>query len=132
MSDNGGKNKSSDRSTRTRGYGNSNGIEWHNPKPSAKDVKWLDSHESDYGKFVLEVFEGVEDNERLSLKYDTESTRWIAVLFVDPDESGGKVQALSVRASTPLFAVVLLYYFDKHPIGADWRAPDVEVAGRFG
>lgn len=119
-------------SSRGRSKGKGNGVSWFNPKPDAADVEFLDGSENEYVDNVIALLDGLRPEQRLSIKFDAESGRWIAILFVDPVGDGGTVQALSVRGATSFDSVVLLQYFHHVKFSDGWGGGDSEVTGRFG
>ncbi len=130
--ENGSKQTTVDGSPRKRKVARRGRTEWVNPKPNNSDVQWLDDNEDQFGAYVVAVCESIKEHERLSVKFDTASRRWIGVLFVDPIEDEGTVYALSCRASTAFLALVLVYYFHVHMGQGAWSKFYAEDGGRFG
>lgn len=107
-------------------------IEWLNPQPNSSDVSWLQDHEDDLTQLVFEMVDDLNDNERLSIKYDGYSSRWIAMFFGGSGDTRNSGCALSVRGATPYDATVLLAYFHLVRFSRDWRTSSSETSTRWG
>lgn len=126
-----GKSSKADNSASPRsGYGSD--VVWFNPQPNNTDAARLDSEPENYGPWVVSLIEGMSDRHRISCKFDDKSSRWVAVLFVDPVEQGEPVQALSVRGASAFFALVLLGYFHCVRFSDGWEQAPVEIPDKFG
>lgn len=132
MNVSGKEGKSSGGAPTGRRKGKGSSVAWFNPKPDASDVALLDGQEDNYVTHVIELLEGLQARERLSVKFEPQSGRWLAILFVDPSGEGGTVHALSVRGATAFDATVLLHYFHHVKFEDGWGGGDSEVSGRFG
>lgn len=131
------KQKASERKTprekdtkQARGYDRA--IVWFNPSPNAADVEWLEGNANDSVTDLFTLCEGLQAWERLSCKYDTQSTKWQGILFDDGDTEAGDVPALSVRGATAFDALLLLAYFAVRKDGGDWKAAKSRDNSRFG
>ena len=105
---------------------------WFNPKPSSEDVTFLDGKEAEYVEFVVTLVDRLAEGERLSVRFDSHSGRWLAILFIDPSTEGKGVQALSVRGESAFDACVLLYYFNYVKFADGWIKDASLPTGRFG
>ena len=107
-------------------------VEWYNPQPSNTDVEWLDGMRDLFATHVADLVTGLYVNQRITLKLDVKSGRWIAILFDDPSTPDGIVHALSCRASSAINAVVLLHYFHMVKFKDGWKQDSLQSTGDFG
>lgn len=128
----GARERSSNGASKKAGKGKGSDTVWFNPKPDAGDLEWLDSQAGVYIQFIVTLIEALQIGERLSVRWDAHSGRWLAILFLDPSDEGGNVHALSVRGATAFDAAVLLYYFHHVKFADGWVTDASPVAGRFG
>lgn len=112
--------------------GKQNRVEWFNPKPDNSDREWLDGEENNYASHVIDLVGSLQDHERLSIKLELSSGRWLAILFVDPLVSDDPVYAISVRGKTAFDACVLLSYFRLVKFKGGWLQAADTNDGRFG
>lgn len=107
-------------------------VVWVNPKPTSEDVTWLESNENNLVEFVVAMVADLREGERLSVKRDTRSDRWLAILFMGSSSDPNGVQALSVRGATAFDACALLYYFHCVKFVDGWAQDSDAPVGRFG
>lgn len=107
-------------------------VQWFNPTPNGNDIKWLEDRGDALLEDCFELLEGIKETERLSIKFDIGSGRWLAVLFADGHAGRSNVQALSVRGANSVDALGLLAYFVRVKFADGWQTDDVAVVGRFG
>ncbi len=108
------------------------GVIWFNPQPNSNDLTTLEAESYSFGESILGLIESLEDDERVSVKRDPRSTRWLAILFVPTGNGSVGTNALSVRGATPFDAVILLAYFHQVRFPEYSWAASGETAGRFG
>lgn len=107
-------------------------VRWVNPSPNGEDEKWLDDNDDVLTELCFALFNTIPEDGKLTVKYDGDSTRWIAILFmVDSGVSGGLV-ALSVRGATPVDALILLAYFHQIKFESGWDEVSSGGKGRWG
>jgi len=107
-------------------------VRWFNPSPSSHDVQWLEDRGDDLLADCFTLLHGVQDHERLSIKYDVNTSRWLAILFDDAAVDEGHVQAMSVRGATAIDAIALLAYFVNVKFADGWVNETAASTGRFG
>lgn len=107
-------------------------VVWFNPKPDVSDVEWLESPDRNHAEDFVALVEGLRGDERLSVKLDVQSGRWLAVMFVLPSAVGGPTHALSVRGATAFDACVLLHYFHYVKFPDGWSTDEAEYSGKYG
>ena len=107
-------------------------VNWFNPQPNALDIKWLAGNANKLPDTVIELVDHLSEKDRVSLKYDPGSNRWVAVLFVPHDGASSSLDALSCRGATAFDAAVLLSYFHLVRFADGWEMPDATGSGRYG
>jgi hypothetical protein len=105
---------------------------WINPTPNSSDVDWLTDHETELPSLFLEILDDIGEEERLSIKYDAYSSRWLAVLFASNTEGRNKGAALSVRGATPYDSLSLLAYFHIVRYNRIWLDEESGISPKWG
>lgn len=132
MKTDGKKTKYTSDSASGQGFATGRSIQWYNPQPNSDDVKWLESNTDLFAKQVADLVVELQVNQRLSVRLDVKSGRWLAILFDDPTTPDGAVHALSCRASSGFNALVLLHYFHRVKFVDGWRQEDFASGSDFG
>lgn len=114
--------------TRTR----SNSIRWVNAELNQEDVDILESDFNGALERVVGLYEGLQANQRLSVKLDDRSGRWLSILFDDSPTEGGATVALSLRAATPLDALISLAFVHLVKYADGWQDIAARTDRRFG
>lgn len=109
-----------------------NNLQWINPSPNSEDIEWLESNGNRYVELLFEFFEDLQEAERVSIKRDPQSTRWIAILFAGDSDSRNANCALSVRGAAPSDALILLAYFHQIRFEGEYPATSDGDKGRWG
>jgi hypothetical protein len=86
-------------------------VEWVNPTPNDADRTWLTDHRDKHNELVFSLLDQLSDDDKLSVKFDTYTSRWLAIYFAGDSDDENKGCALSVRGSSPYSASVLLAYY---------------------
>ena len=107
-------------------------LQWLNPQTNAEDVRWLDANHDGYVQLIFDFLEDVQEDERVSVKRDPQSTRWLAILFCGGGDARNSGVALSVRGATPADALILLAYFHWVRFEAEYPATAGDDLGRWG
>lgn len=107
-------------------------LQWINPTPNEKDISWLESNGDGFVPLLFDFLDDIQENERLSVKRDTQSSRWLAILFTGDGDSRNSGQALSLRGATPADAVILLAYFHVFRFKGEYPNASVDDSGRWG
>lgn len=92
---------------RKGGFGD---VRWVNSSPNAEDKQWLADHETELVTLFFELVDELGEGSKITLKYDSNTARWVAVYFSDSDGERNAGLALSVRGASPYHACVLLAY----------------------
>lgn len=109
-----------------------NSLQWINPTTNQEDVDWLEGNSNNYVELLFEFFEDLQEVERVSIKRDPQSTRWIAVLFAGDRDARNTNCALSLRGATPIDALILLAYFHQIRFAGSYPATADNPQGRWG
>ena len=107
-------------------------VEWRNPSPSNGDNAWLETNADELVNNTAVLFDELSEHERVTIKFDELSSRWLAILFDHSRESEGRVLALSVRGATSFDALVLLHYFVHVKYADGWQDVDSAPSGKYG
>lgn len=107
-------------------------VMWFNPSPNASDIEWLEGNANDSVTDLFTLCEGLQTWERLSCKYDPQSTKWTGILFDYGGSEDDDVPALSVRGASAFDALLLLAYFAIRKDGGEWKAAKGADNSRFG
>lgn len=113
-----------------KGYGST--VNWINPQLNDSDVTWLQSNEKDLVSLILEFVDDITETEKISIKYDNHSNRWLAILFAGSGDSRNSGCALSVRGATPFDAFCALAYFHIIRFARDYDASKGGTFGKWG
>lgn len=99
---------------------------WFNPSINAEDEKWLGDNLPTIGQVVCQLVDGMSTDDRLSCKFDTNSGRWLATVFVDTGNESKTVIGVSLRGATAADALYGLAYcvVYKHEWQFDVESPD--------
>lgn len=125
------KGDASGKPTRAPKFGEGS-VQWFNPKPNAQDIEWMEHRGDDILQDVITLYGGLQDRERLTVKLDSKSGRWLAILFRGDAGAELPVQAMSVRGATALDALGLLHYFYLVKFADGWQPDSGVPTGRFG
>lgn len=107
-------------------------VRWFNPGPNSTDEAWLESHDDRLVDLVFALFEAVPADGRLTVKFDSGSGRWTAILFVRADSAEFELDAMSVRSAAAIDAVFLLAYFHLVKFETGWSGMGAKREGRWG
>jgi len=107
-------------------------VEWVNPTPKDADLAWLEENAERLTDLVLEMLDDFGDGEKLSVKQDSQSSRWMAIYFGGEGDSVHRGLALSVRGATPFDALCVLAYFHIVRYSRDWEVTLPSTSGRWG
>ncbi len=107
-------------------------VRWFNPQPNRADVSDLEDPDYDAISTVIELLTGLPPPDRVQVKYDLRSSRWLALYFRSPDDPDMPLDIMSVRGETAFDAAVLLGYFHLVKFQGEWGGGDDEAVGRFG
>lgn len=107
-------------------------IKWFNPTLNSTDLAWLESNGTQLGDLFLSLLDGLSEGQRLSLKYDSNSTRWLGILFAGSGDDPNTGYAMSVRGATSFDAGVLLGYFHLVKFDGNWEVVGDKTDGRWG
>jgi len=132
VTSNGNSTKKKQAAKQPRSTPRLNEIIWFNPKPNTQDIKWLEDRGGQLLEDSLQTLDALSPEQRVTLKYDVQSSRWLAILFNGTNEQQSPVHALSVRASTPIDALGLLSYFHNFKFADGWEHEVITPTGRFG
>lgn len=117
-----GKSKSPKDSSSRRTKNSTASVEqWINPTPNASDYEWLEVNDDKLVLLVFELLDDLSDDERLSVKLDAYSGRWMAVFFAGSGKARNSQCALSVRGATAFDALILLAYFHIQRFSREWE-----------
>ncbi len=114
--------------TRARG----GDIRWVNAELNNEDVDILETDLDGALDRVVSMYEGLLTDQRLSVKLDARSGRWLAILFDNPPTEGNVTVALSLRAATPLDALISLAYVHLVKFAGGWHDIASGTDRRFG
>jgi len=109
-----------------------NNLQWLNPQPNAEDVEWLEANSPRYVELLFEFLDDVQEDERVSVKRDPQSSRWLAILFSGSGDARNSGCALSVRGATPNDALLLLAYFHSIRYEGEYPSTPDGDKGRWG
>ena len=115
----------------SKGY-SPNKLQWVNPQTNAEDITWLESNSSRYVELVFDLMEDIQEDERVSIKRDPQSSRWLAILFAGDGDARNSGTALSLRGASPFDALLLLAYFHNIRFEGEYPATDTSDLGRWG
>ncbi len=107
-------------------------VRWFNPSPTDGDKLWLDDNSDQLVELGLSVLDAVPEDGRLTVKYDVDSTRWLAILFLRSNEEGYEMDAMSVRGASAFDALCLLAYFHFTKYDEAWVQDPDQPRGRWG
>ncbi len=124
--------KSTEDTTKKPKKRNADKVRWFNPSPNTEDRSWLDDNEDKLVDMAFTLLEDVPEDGRFTIKYDTHSTRWLAMLFLRSVEPEYDMDALSVRGASAIDALILLSYFHTVKFDGAWVGNAAEPTGRWG
>jgi len=108
------------------------GVTWFNPTLNSGDIKWLEDRGDQFLSDCFNFLLSVREHERVTLKYDVSTSRWLAILFLQPLADGEQVHAMSCRGSTATDALGVLAYCINVKFADGWLDASSEPSGRFG
>lgn len=106
--------------------------EWFNPQLRTEDVQWLESNSESLAALILSLLDELTGEEKLSLKYDSYSSRWMAILFSGDGDARNSGVAMSVRGATPFDALVALAYLHLVRFEGEWATNADKASARWG
>lgn len=104
----------------SNGKSASRSVEFVNCHLDTNDKDWLRSTSNDSPACVSEFLLGLTETERLSVKFDPKSLRFVAYLFEDSLHSPNTGCALTVRGATAHDALFALAYCHKYKFAFEW------------
>lgn len=122
-------NKRSSNKSRTN---KASALNWVNPQFNSTDVTWLQDHEADLVNLIFEFLDDLTETEKVSIKHDDNSGRWLACLFCGDGDARNAGCALSVRGATPFDAFCALAYFHLVRYAREYPERQARLSGRWG
>ena len=112
--------------------GGLNTVRWFNPAPSESDKTWLGANDDKLEELALSLVDGVAEDGRLTIKYDSQTHRWLAILFVRSNDPEFEMDAMSVRGASAVDALILLAYAHFIKFEEAWVLDTGGDQGRWG
>lgn len=105
---------------------------WLNPQPNRADISELENPDYDSVAALAVLFTELPSEDRVTVKYDLHSGRFLAMYFRSPMDRDMPVDVLSVRGRTAYDAAVLLSYFHLVKYEGEWGGGEAVPESRFG
>lgn len=114
------------------GKGKPDDVKWVNYQPNVEDRAWLADNTTGLLSLFFELVDDMEEGQRLTLKYDDYSSRWVAMYFAGGSAGQNRGLALSVRGATAYHAAVLLAYVHLIKFNREWAEISTEDESDWG